>query len=86
MIASQLVRVAMSNAQGAINTGTGVAHSLSEIYAAGAEAIGRPELALRNHETGNQPRLIQADLARFRREVGDPEARDVAAGLKSLFE
>ena len=84
-LAGQLVRVALSDVRGPINTGSGVAPTLSEIYAAGAEAFGRPELARANTETGGQPPLIQADLARFRREIGDPEARDIATGLKDLI-
>ena len=83
-LAGQLVRIATSPARGAINTGTGLAPTLSEIYAAGAQAFGRPELARANPETDGQPRLIQADLTRFRREVGDVGARDIAAGLKDL--
>ncbi|HKX91780.1 MAG TPA: hypothetical protein VJM15_05065, partial [Sphingomicrobium sp.] len=67
-----------------INTGTGQAPTLSEIFAAGAQAFGRPELASANDATGDQPPLIQADMSRFRREVGDPRARDIATGLKDL--
>lgn len=83
-LAGQLVRIATSDVCGAINTGTGAAPTLSEIYAAGAQAFGRPELARANGETGGQPPLIQADLTRFRHEIGDPEARDIAAGLMDL--
>jgi nucleoside-diphosphate-sugar epimerase len=85
-LARQLIRIATSDVRGAINTGTGAAPTLSEIYAAGAQALGRPELALANAETGGQPPLIQADLTRFRREIGDPEARDIASGLRALVE
>lgn len=84
-LAGQLVRIATSPVRGAINTGTGEAPTLSEIFAAGAQAFGRPELARANTRTGGgQPLLIQADLARFRREVGQPEARGVAEGLRDL--
>jgi nucleoside-diphosphate-sugar epimerase len=83
-LAAQIVRIATSVVQGAINTGTGKAPTLSEIYAAGAAAFGRPDLAQPNDETGDQPPIIQADLGRFRRELGDPRARDIAAGLKAL--
>lgn len=83
-LAGQLVRIATSDVRGAINTGTGVAPTLSEIYAAGARAFRRPELAQANGETGGQPPLIQADLTRFRSEVGEAEARDIAAGLIDL--
>lgn len=84
-LASQLVRIAFSDARGAINTGTGRAPSLSDIFAAGADAIGRPELAFSNGEMGEQPPLIQADLTRFRREVGEPRARDIAWGIRDLI-
>ena len=83
-LAEQLVRIALSDVQGAINTGTEKAPSLSEIYAVGAAVFGRPELALGNCETGGQPPLIQADLMRFRAYVGDPQARDIATGLRDL--
>lgn len=85
-LASQVVRVALSGVQGAINTGTGDAPTLSEIFEAGARAFGRSELALRNDETGGQPPIIAADLARFRDEMGDPGARDIASGLRDLVE
>jgi len=83
-LAGQIVRIALSGVQGAINTGTGHAPTLSEIFAAGAAAFGHSSLALANDETGGQPTLIQADMARFRREVGETEVRDLATGLKDL--
>ena len=83
-LAGQIVRIATSGLRGAINTGTGEAPSLSQIFEAGAKAFGRPELAEANAETGDQPPLIQPDLIRFRREIGDPQARDIATGLKDL--
>jgi nucleoside-diphosphate-sugar epimerase len=83
-LARQLVRIALSDVSGAVNTGTGQAPTLSEIFAAGASAVGRPELAFPNEETGGQPPLIQADMARFRRQVGDLEARHFAAGIQDL--
>jgi nucleoside-diphosphate-sugar epimerase len=83
-LAGQVVRIALSDVGGAINTGTGHAPSLTEIYAAGAAALGRSDLARGNDETGGEAILIQADLHRYRREIGDPEARTVAAGLRDL--
>jgi nucleoside-diphosphate-sugar epimerase len=83
-LAGQLVRIATAQVQGAINTGTGEAPSLSEIFAAGARAFGRSELAEANDETGGQPPLIQADLTRFRHFVGDPRARTIGEGLADL--
>jgi nucleoside-diphosphate-sugar epimerase len=83
-LAGQLVRIALSRFRGAINTGTGQAPTLSEIFKAGAKAFGRPELAVSNGETGSQPPLIQADMTRFRREIGDLQARDIATGIRDL--
>jgi nucleoside-diphosphate-sugar epimerase len=83
-LAEQLVRIALADVRGAINTGTGLAPSLSEIFAAGADAFGRPELALGNDETGGQPPLIKSDMGKFRRQIGDPIARDFAAGIGDL--
>jgi len=83
-LAGQIVRIATSELRGAINTGTGAAPTLSEIFAAGARAFGRPDLARANADTGGQPPLIQADLMRFRQLVGDPQARDIAEGLRGL--
>lgn len=83
-LAGQIVRIATSDVTGAINTGTGQAPTLSEIYSVGAGAFGRPDLACANDETGSEPELIQADLGRFRSKVGDPEARDIATGIKEL--
>ena len=83
-LAGQLVRIALSDMVGAINTGTGQAPTLSQICAAGAEAIGRPELALRNENIGHQAPIIQADMTLFRQEIGEPQARDVATGLADM--
>ena len=83
-LAGQIVRIALSDVQGAINTGTGDAPTLSEIFAAGAEAYGRAELALPNDETGGQPPLIHADMARFRIDIGETAARGIMTGLKDL--
>jgi len=84
-LAGQLVRLAASDVRGAVNTGTGMAPTLSSIFAAGAQALGRPELACTNRKTGGQPPLIQADMTRFRERVGDPEARNIARGLEDLI-
>ena len=83
-LADQLVRIALSSACGPINTGTGEAPTLSDMFAAGAEAFNRPELALANNETGNQPPLIQADMTRFRRDIGELRSRDFATGIGDL--
>lgn len=84
-LAGQLVRIALSEVQGAINTGTAIAPTLTEMFAEGAKAFGRADLALGNDETDDQPPLIQADMDRFRRQVGDLQARDFAIGIKDVI-
>jgi len=83
-LARQIIRIARSQAQGAINTGSGEAPTLANIFTAGARAFGRPELAQANDETGNQPPLIQPDMARFELEIGDLQARTIEQGLRDL--
>jgi nucleoside-diphosphate-sugar epimerase len=83
-LAGQIVRLAISDVQGPVNSGTGAAPTLSEIFVAGANAFHRPELAEVNDETGGQPPLIAAGMARFQERIGDPQARDIATGLKDL--
>ena len=83
-LADQLVRVALSDVRGALDVGTGKAPTLSEVFAAGALALGRPDLALANTELGDQPPVLRADLVRFGEAVGEPRARDIATGLRDL--
>lgn len=84
-LAGQLVRIALSDVSGAINTGTGEAPMLSTMFAEAARALGQPDLALSNDETGAQPPLIQADMTRFRENVGDTRARNFASGIRDLI-
>lgn len=84
-VAGQLVRIAAGTVQGAVNTGTGAAVSISEIFETVAELYGRPELARPNSKMGvGQPSLIEADLTRFRAKVGEPETRSLRDGLTHL--
>lgn len=86
-LAGQLARIAVGDVQGAINTGTGAAIPISEIFETAANLCGRPELALPNSETGiGQPLLIEAELTKFRAEVGAPETRSLRVGLAGLIE
>jgi nucleoside-diphosphate-sugar epimerase len=86
-LAAQLVRILDGTVRGAINTGTGRAVTVSEIFETAAELVGRPELARPNTNLGqDHPQLIEADLTRFRREIGEPEARSLREGLSSLIE
>lgn len=86
-LAGQLARIATGSVSGAINTGTGAAVTISSIFETAAALYGRPELARSNGETGiGQPQLIEADLAKFRAEVGEPETRSLRDGLAGLLE
>ena len=83
-LAGQIARITISGFTGAVNTGTGEAPTLSDIFVAGARAFGTPELAERNNETGGQPALIQADMTRFRSQIGNVDARNIERGLADL--
>jgi nucleoside-diphosphate-sugar epimerase len=83
-LAGQIVRIASSDLHGAIDVGTGEAPTLSEVFAAGAAAFGRPGLAQANDENGDQPRSIQADMSRFQAFIGDPGTRAIDQGLRDL--
>jgi nucleoside-diphosphate-sugar epimerase len=84
-LARQLARIADGDVTGAINTGTGAAVSISEIFETAAGLYGRPDLAQANGETGaGQPLLIEADMAKFRAELGEPETRSLRDGLAEL--
>lgn len=86
-LAGQIARIAASEARGRIDTGTGAAVPLSEIFRTAAELFGDPSLALPNERLADdQPALIEADLARFRAEIGDPETRSLRDGLAPLVE
>lgn len=83
-LAGQIVDIALSRQVGAVNTGTGEAPSLSDIFAAGADALGRPDLVQANDMVGDQPPLIQADLERFKSTIGETRARTIRQGLRDL--
>ena len=86
-LAGQIARIAAASAQGAIDTGTGAAPTLSEIFTTAAELFGDPALALANDRIADdQPVVIEADLSRFRAEIGDPEVRSLRDGLGPLVE
>jgi nucleoside-diphosphate-sugar epimerase len=86
-LAGQIARIAAAQAQGAIDIGTGAAPTLSEIFSTAAELFGDPALALTNDRIAeDQPLVIEADLSRFRAEIGDPEPRSLRDGLAPLVE
>lgn len=85
-LAGQLVRIATGSVQGPINTGTGAAVRISEVFETAAALFGRPELAQPNDKVPpDQPALIEADLTKFRAEVGGPAARSLRDGLSGLI-
>jgi nucleoside-diphosphate-sugar epimerase len=84
-LATQLVRICASGTQGAINTGTGIATRIADIFSLAADAFGRPDLIDLNDDRGvGQPPVIEADLAWFRRQIGDPKTRSLRDGLQGL--
>jgi nucleoside-diphosphate-sugar epimerase len=86
-LAAQIARIAAGTVQGAVNTGTGAAVTISEIFETAAALCGRPELARPNADTGTgQPALIEADLTKFRTEVGELGTRSLREGLAGLIE
>lgn len=86
-LARQLARIATGTVRGPINTGTGSAVSISQIFETAAALVGRPDLARTNMAMGEgQPALIEADLTKFRAEVGEPQARGLEQGLRTLIE
>lgn len=86
-LAGQIARIAASGACGAIDTGTGAAIAVSDIFRTAAELFGNPSLALANNRLDeDQPEVIEADLFRFRAEIGDPGTRTLRDGLAPLVE
>jgi nucleoside-diphosphate-sugar epimerase len=84
-LASQLVRIALGEVRGAINTGTGVAPRLADIFALAGDLAGRPDLIELNDLTGDQAEVIEADMEYFRAEVGTLDARPLRQGLAEMF-
>lgn len=85
-LAAQIVALAFSDLVGPVNTGTGHAVALADIATAVAHAAGQPHLAEANDRIDpNQPRLIEADMARFRRAIGPLPARSLREGLLPLI-
>jgi nucleoside-diphosphate-sugar epimerase len=85
-LAGQLSRMAFAPVRGAVNTGTGEAARLADIASLAGEAAGRPDLIESNDLVGaGEAELIEADMDRFRAEVGDPGVRPLRQGLTELM-
>jgi nucleoside-diphosphate-sugar epimerase len=85
-LAGQLARIALSDVRGAINTGTGSAVKIADIFRTAGELAGRPELVETSEALlPGQPDSIEADLTRFRSLIGDPCVRPLLEGLAALL-
>ncbi|MEA3015141.1 MAG: hypothetical protein QOD42_3686 [Sphingomonadales bacterium] len=86
-LAGQLSRIVAGDVEGAVNTGTGAAVRLSEMFETAGALFARPDLVQVNDALpGNERASIEADMTRFRAEVGDPETRSLRDGLAGLIE
>lgn len=85
-LAGQLARMTFAPVQGAVNTGTGAAARLADIFLLAGEIAGRPDLVEVNDLVGaGEAELIEADMERFRAEIGDPDTRPLRQGLAELM-
>lgn len=84
-LAAQLVSITTGSVQGAVNTGTGRAERLAKIAETVGALAGRPDLVAVNEAVApGQPPVIEADLSKYRAEVGEVETRPLADGLSEL--
>jgi nucleoside-diphosphate-sugar epimerase len=86
-LAGQLVRIALGEVEGPINTGTGEAAKIADIFHLAGALTGHPDLVEVNDAVGaGQAARIQADMDHFRAEIGAPRARGLREGLRDLAE
>ncbi|HYI41918.1 MAG TPA: NAD(P)-dependent oxidoreductase [Allosphingosinicella sp.] len=85
-LAGQLSRMLFAPVQGAVNTGTGAAARVADIFILAGEIAGRPDLIEVNDLVGpGEAEAIEADMERFSAEIGDPGARPLRQGLAELM-
>jgi nucleoside-diphosphate-sugar epimerase len=85
-LAGQLVRLAAGSFEGAVNTGTGAADKLADIFRLAGELAGRPDLVRVNDSADPaQAERIEADMALFRARIGAPETRPLRGGIADLL-
>jgi nucleoside-diphosphate-sugar epimerase len=85
-LAGQLVRIAAGTVRGAINTGTGCAERLADIFRTAGELVARPDLIDASDAVDPaQGERIVADMSRFRALIGDPAVRPLRDGLAALI-
>jgi nucleoside-diphosphate-sugar epimerase len=85
-LAGQLSGILFSAVRGPVNTGTGAAARVADIFTLAGEIAGRPDLVEVNDLVGaGEAELIEADMERFRAEIGDPGVRPLRQGLAELM-
>jgi nucleoside-diphosphate-sugar epimerase len=85
-LAGQLSRLLFAPVRGAVNTGTGDALKVADIFGLAGDIAGRPDLIEVNDLVGaGEAELIEADMERFRSEIGDPGTRPLRQGLEELM-
>jgi nucleoside-diphosphate-sugar epimerase len=85
-LAGQLARTMLAPVRGAVNTGTGAAARVADIFTLAGEIAGRPDLVEVNDLVGpGEAEVIEADMERFRAEVGDLGTRPLRQGLAELM-
>lgn len=85
-LASQLVEIVGSTVAGSINTGTGKAVSIGEIFRQVADIMGKPDNVVINDIQGQSHNLIQPDMGKFKDQVGEIQARSLREGLKETID
>ena len=85
-LAEQLVAIGRSGLEGAVNSATGEADKVGDIFRIAAELFGRPDLAdINDRVDPDQAERIEADMSRFRSEIGEPARRPLRDGLAGLI-
>jgi nucleoside-diphosphate-sugar epimerase len=84
-LANQLERILGAEVYGAINTGTGAAIAVAEVFRTVARLFGQEGLARVNDDLAEgQPPLIEAGMIKHRSCVGSPHTRSLEEGLAPL--
>jgi nucleoside-diphosphate-sugar epimerase len=85
-LAAQLVAILDSGATGPINTGSGTALRLAQIFETAGDLFGRSDLVEANDAVpADDAPVIQADLTRFESAVGPVPGRSLRSGLADLM-
>jgi nucleoside-diphosphate-sugar epimerase len=87
-VAAALAALLESSVVGAVNVASGEPVSVSEVLAAAAAAVGRPELIRRGAlpDRPGEPARLVADIARLREEVGFRPRWSLADGIADTVE